>query len=89
MKPKILSTLSPSNPWKARLLITAALCSAMPLAARAADSVALAPKPTRLATTEVLSSARADMQSMDGVVEPIRQATLSVFKWFETDGLIS
>ena len=77
MQTKDLLLVSPSSPWTARLVITAALCTAMPLAARAADSAALTPKPVRLATTEVLSSARTDMQSVDGVVEPIRQATLA------------
>ena len=77
MKIKNLLLLPPSSPWTARLVITAALCSAVTLSARAADSAALATKPARLATTEVLSSARTDMQSVDGVVEPIRQATLA------------
>lgn len=77
MKTENLSLASPFSQWMAGLVITAALSSAVPLSARAADSAALAPKPVRLATTEVLSSARTDMQSVDGVVEPIRQATLA------------
>jgi RND family efflux transporter MFP subunit len=60
-----------------RLALAAALCGALPLASMAAEPAAVAAKPARLATSEVGSSIRADMQSVDGVVEPVRQATLA------------
>jgi RND family efflux transporter MFP subunit len=60
-----------------RLALAAALCSALPLASLAAEHAAMAAKPARLATSEVGSSIRADMQSVDGVVEPVRQATMA------------
>ena len=60
-----------------RLALAAAMCTALPLAALAAEPLTSAPKVARLATFEVSSSLGAAMQSVDGVVEPIRQATLA------------
>ena len=53
------------------------LGAATVLSAMAGTRVATSPAPAALSSIEVAGSVRADMQSVDGLIEPVRQATLS------------